>query len=274
MLLTVSAMADWDPELYNRFARYRAEPVEMILERLQSGSAERIADLGCGSGENTVELARRTSAGTAVGIDSSPAMIDRAGKLRATLPPELSRRVSFVLEDFRNFKADREYTIVFSNAALQWVGNHREVLSACYRALRPSGRLVVQVPANEIETAQVTIQALAADAPWNAMLETVKTPSNRNVAAPDAYRALLEEIGFDEVDCHYHTFHHPMGNPAEVVEFYSATGLRPFLDRLRPEQQRPFIAELTRRLEAAYGTRGALTFNFRRLFLWGSRPAD
>jgi trans-aconitate 2-methyltransferase len=267
-------MADWDPELYNRFARYRAEPVEMILARLRLGPDERCADLGCGSGENTVELARRTSAGTAVGIDSSPAMIDRACRLRATLSPELSQRVSFVLEDFRNLKADREYTIVFSNAALQWVGDHREVLRACYRALRPGGRLVVQVPANEIETAQITIQALAADAPWSTMLETVKTPSNRNVAAPDAYRALLEEVGFSDVDCHYHTFHHPMDGPAEVVEFYRATGLRPFLDRLTPEQQVPFVAELTHRLEAAYGTRGALTFNFRRLFLWGSRPAD
>jgi trans-aconitate 2-methyltransferase len=267
-------MADWDPELYNRFQRYRAEPVEMILARLRIGSEERCADLGCGSGENTIELARRSNRGTAIGIDSSPAMIDRAGKLRNTLEPELANRVSFVLDDFRNFKADREYTIVFSNAALQWVGGHREVLSACYRALRPGGRLMVQVPANEIETAQVTIQALAAEEPWSAILGSVRTPSNRNVASPDAYRAMLEEIGFAEVDCHYHTFHHPMRSPAEVVEFYRATGLRPFLDALPADRQGPFVAELTRRLEAAYGTRGELIFDFRRLFLSAGRPAD
>jgi transcriptional regulator GlxA family with amidase domain len=34
-------MADWDPELYNRFRRYRAEPVEHILSRLQLGDAEK-----------------------------------------------------------------------------------------------------------------------------------------------------------------------------------------------------------------------------------------
>jgi trans-aconitate 2-methyltransferase len=273
MLLTVSVMADWDPELYNRFQRYRFEPVEMILARLQIGPAERIADLGCGSGENTVELARRSAGGSAVGIDSSPAMIDRANKLRASLAPELAGRLAFVLDDFRNFKGDSDYTILFSNAALQWVDGHREVLSACHRALRPGGRLVVQVPANEIEAAQVTIQALAAEAPWSAILGAVKTPSNRNVREPEAYHAMLQEVGFAGVDCHYHVFHHPMGSPAEVVEFYRATGLRPFLDCLTPPQQGEFIAELTRRLEAAYGTRGALTFNFRRLFLWGTRPA-
>jgi len=272
MLLTVCAMADWDPELYNRFQRYRAEPVEMILARLQIGPAERMADLGCGSGENTVELARRSVGGSAVGIDSSPAMIDRANKLRATLGTDLAGRVAFVLDDFRNFKGDGDYTILFSNAALQWVDGHREVLTACYRALRPAGRLVVQVPANEIEAAQVTIQALAAEAPWNAILGAVKTPSNRNVRDPGAYRAMLQEIGFVGVDCRYQVFHHPMGSPAEVVEFYRATGLRPFLDRLTPDQQGEFIAELTRRLEVAYGTRAALTFDFRRLFLWANRP--
>ncbi len=266
-------MTDWDPELYNRFRRYRAEPVDMILDRLECAPAERIVDLGCGSGENTVELARRSVGGFAEGIDSSPAMIDRALKLAATLEPELARRVSFAIGDLRNFAGDREYTIVFSNAALQWVGGHREVLTACYGALRPGGRLAISVPANEIEAAQVTMQALAAEAPWSATLAAVKTPSNQNVLAPEAYRAMLEEIGFAGVDCYYHTFRHAMQSPGEVVEFYRATGLRAFLDRLAPEQQGPFIAELTRRLEVAYGTRTALTFSFRRLFLWGRRPA-
>ncbi|HXZ88289.1 MAG TPA: methyltransferase domain-containing protein [Candidatus Binataceae bacterium] len=267
-------MADWDPELYNRFQHYRAEPVEMILARLRIGPAERIADLGCGSGENTVDLARRSAGGSATGIDSSPAMIDRALKLRATLAPDLASRVSFVLGDLRNFSADGEYTIVFSNAAMQWVGGHREVLRACFRALRPGGQLVVQMPANEGETAQVTIQAMASEAPWNATLGAVKTPSNRNVSGPEVYRTMLEEVGFVEVDCHYHTFRHPMQSPAEVIEFYRATGLRPFLEGLVPDQRGPFIAELTRRLQRAYGTRGALTFNFRRLFLWARRPSE
>ena len=267
-------MADWDPELYRRFQHYRAEPVELILARLRIGPAERIADLGCGSGENTVELARRSAGGSAAGIDSSPAMIDRALKLRATLASDLAGRVSFSLGDFRNFNADCEYTIVFSNAALQWVGGHREVLSACYRALRPGGQLVVQIPANERETAQVMIQAMAAQAPWSASLGAVKTPSNSNVSGPEVYRAMLDEIGFVDVDCHYHTFHHPMQSPAEVIEFYSATGLRPFLERLAPQEQGSFIAELKRRLEAAYGTKEALTFDFRRLFLWARRPPD
>ena len=82
-------MADWDPELYNRFRRYRAEPVEHILSRLKLGDAEKIIDLGCGSGENTLELARRSAHGSALGVDGSPAMIEAARKLLDAEPAEL-----------------------------------------------------------------------------------------------------------------------------------------------------------------------------------------
>ena len=70
-------MSDWDPELYNRFSAYRSEPVRLMLGRLLLEPGERIVDLGCGTGEHTLELARRCPDGYVVGIDSSPAMIER-----------------------------------------------------------------------------------------------------------------------------------------------------------------------------------------------------
>jgi len=263
-------MPDWDPELYNRFRRYRAEPFELILLRLAVRPDDTIIDLGCGSGENTIELARLASYGHATGIDSSSAMIERAEALRDKLEPELRDRLSFVAGDFRDFTADREYSIVFSNAALQWSGNHREILTRWSRALRPGGRLVVQMPSNHQETAQATLMDLAHDPAWSDVIGDLHTPSHV-VESPEAYRAMFEAIGLIEVDCHYHIFHHPMESPAAIVEFCRATALRPFLDRIPMARHAEFIAEFTRRLEQAYGTRGPLTFNFRRLFLWGRR---
>jgi trans-aconitate methyltransferase len=48
--------------------------------------------------------------------------------------------------------------------------------------------------------------------------------------------------------------------------------LRHFLEVLPASRHDEFIAELTRRLEDAYGTRAPLIFHFRRLFLWARRP--
>lgn len=266
-------MADWDPDLYHRFRLYRDEPVAMILARLALASAARIIDLGCGTGEHTVELARR-SGGGAVGLDSSAAMIDRATALRASLPADLQARVAFTLADFREFAADREYDMVFSNAAFQWARDHRDLFVRCFRALRPGGRLAVQMPANDRETAQLTIHALAAEAPWQTALGAIRTPSDATVRAPSEYGAMLAGIGFTDIDCHYHVFRHPMGSPAEVVEWSRATALRPYLAALSADRRDIFITELTRRLEQGYGTGGPLVFEFRRLFVWARRAAN
>jgi trans-aconitate 2-methyltransferase len=266
-------MADWDPELYNRFRRYRAEPFEAILQRLKLGDGERIIDLGCGSGENTVELARRSRDGVVLGVDLSPAMIERALELREGLEPELRGRLSFARGEMRHLAEQRKYSLVFSNAAIQWVEDHRQVFARCYRALIPGGRLVVQMPANDHETAQATISAMAREDPWRARLAGLAPPS-RTVAAPGKYASMLGEIGFLDVDCYYHTFRHPMGSPAEIVEWSRATALRPYLDALAPGAREPFVAALTARLEREYGTRGPLTFNFRRLFIWARRPGE
>lgn len=267
-------MGDWDPDLYHRFRRYRAEPFEAIMARLEPGGAEhRIADLGCGTGENTVELARRFVGSATLGIDSSPAMIDRALKLRENQDPAIRDRMHFILGDIREFDARREYSMIFSNAAFQWLGDHREVFARCFEALAPGGRLVVQMPANDRETALATLDVMTRDEPWRAVLAGVRPPST-TVAAPEAYHRMLGEIGFTAIDCYYHTFHHPMGSPSEIVEWCRATALRRCLDLLDTNARACFIEALIARLERAYGTRGPLTFNFRRLFIWARRPGN
>ena len=268
-------MADWNPELYNRFRRYREEPFLAILERLKLRGDDSIIDLGCGSGENTVELARRAPRGRAVGVDSSAAMIDAANKVLEGVEPAVRGRIKFTLGDIGAFNAtgesSREYSVVFSNAALQWVPGHREIFQHIYDALIPGGRVVVQMPKNDQETAQVTILALAGEPPWKEMLAKVTVPS-RAVPGPERYHQLLPELGFAEVDCYEHVFEHPMDSPRDVVDWSRATTLRPFLNALPTDRHDAFITAVADRLAHAYGTKGPLIFPFRRLFIWGTRP--
>src|ERR1700722_3992999 len=92
-------MADWDPELYNRFRRYRAEPVGHILSRLRLAGDEKIIDLGCGSGENTRELERRSPHRAALGVDGPPPINEAPRKLLDADMAEFKRAVSFELPD-------------------------------------------------------------------------------------------------------------------------------------------------------------------------------
>ncbi len=266
-------MTDWDPELYNRFRSYRAQPFRAILARLRIDSNEKIVDLGCGSGENTIELARRAPRGCALGIDSSPAMIERANAARSGLSVELGARVEFRLGEIAAPELTGRFSLVFSNAALHWVSDHRRALARWHRLLRAGGKLVVQMPANYEEAAQVTLTRLASEPPWRERLRGVEVPSAR-VGSPDCYERLLDELGFVDVDCYYQTFAHPMNGPSEVVEWSRSTVLRPFLDVLAEDRREDFIAQWRRRLQQAYGAGGPLTFNFRRIFLWARRKAS
>jgi trans-aconitate 2-methyltransferase len=263
-------MSDWDPELYNRFRRYRAEPVEHILSRLQLTGDERIIDLGCGSGENTLELARRSPRGSALGVDGSPAMIEAARKLLDGEPAELKTRVSFELLNVPEFRADRAYMLIFSNATFHWIPDKPALFASCFDALRPGGRIVVQMPANETETAKMEIGRLAREAPWNTMLGGRERAFHEE--PPEFYAAMLAWLGYDRIDCYHLTFHHPMDRPADIVQWYRSTGLRPFLDALPKDRHDEFLAQLTARLNSAYGTSGPMTFDFKRLFIWGRRP--
>ncbi|MFZ0889499.1 MAG: methyltransferase domain-containing protein [Candidatus Binataceae bacterium] len=261
---------DWDPELYNRFRRYRAEPVAHILSRLRLGDAERICDLGCGSGENTIELARLSAHGTVCGIDGSPAMVDAARKVLSREPEELRRRVSFEIGEASKFHARGEYTLIFSNALFHWIRDRRALFAACFDALKLGGRIVVQIPANESETAKAELAKLAREEPWHAMLGGMDKPFDEQ--PPEYYARMLAEIGYGEVDCYHRTFHHPMERSADVAEWYRSTGLRPFLDALPAEHHEAFLDTYRGRLERAYSTAGPIVFNFRRLFIWARRP--
>ena len=47
----------WDPAQYLRFASERSRPFFELLARVGAEAPKRVADLGCGPGELTAELA-------------------------------------------------------------------------------------------------------------------------------------------------------------------------------------------------------------------------
>ena len=163
---------------------------------------------------------------------------DRGGAqtARRSSRPSFSVACSFELLDVPEFRADRAYSLIFSNATFQWIPDHRALFGACFDALRPAGTIVVQMPANETETAKMEIGRLAREAPWNSMLGGRERAFHEE--PPEFYAAMLAKLGYDRIDCYHLTFHHPMDRPADVVQWYRSTGLRPFLDALPKRSSR------------------------------------
>src|SRR6476659_6724783 len=118
----------WDPEQYARFAGERGRPFVELLNRVDLRSPRRVVDLGCGPGNLTAMLADRWSDATVVGIDSSPEMISAASSIDG---------VTFRLDDMTAFRPDPDTDLLISNAALQWVPGHAELLRSWAATLPP-----------------------------------------------------------------------------------------------------------------------------------------
>ena len=258
----------WDPEQYHRFRKERSQPFHDLLAMVGPRPGGRAVDLGCGTGELTAELHRRTGVATTTGIDNSPTMLDRARAGAADGAPGLR----FEPGDIAAF-CDRGLDIVFSNAALQWVGDHRAVLPRWADALAPAGQLAVQVPANLDHPSHLIAAEVAAEEPFRSAFGGEPPPDVvRSVLAPEDYAELLYELGFAEQHVRLQVYGHVLPDTAAVVEWVKGTTLNRFRTALPGGRFDAFVARYRERLLDAIGDRAPYFYAFKRVLLWGRRP--
>ena len=128
----------WDATQYLRFGGERARPFFDLLARVGAELPEYVVDMGCGPGNLTVLLAERWPTAAVCGVDSSPEMIEAAQKLvsadalRSTgSGPALTSHapgLSVMLDDVRHWEPQSLPDVIISNAVLQWVPGHRDLL--------------------------------------------------------------------------------------------------------------------------------------------------
>jgi trans-aconitate 2-methyltransferase len=262
----------WDATQYLRFGGERARPFFDLLARVGAELPEYVVDLGCGPGNLTALLAERWPSAAVCGVDSSPQMIEAARKLAESLRSPGSGSVvtshapglSFVLDDVRHWEPQSLPDVIISNAVLQWVPGHRELLVRWADWLAPEGWLAFQVPGNFDQPSHEILREMVVSARWHPLLRDVEL--NRQSADPADYAELLAGAGC-EADAWETTYVHILEGDDPVLEWYKGTGLRPVLAVLDADQAAGFLAEYGERLRAAYPPKSFGTvFPFRRVF--------
>lgn len=252
----------WDAALYLRFGGERSRPFFDLIARVGAELPSYVVDMGCGPGQLTAVLAERWPSATVCGVDNSPQMIEAARQLvpvpavRAPVPsgagPTLTSHapgLSFMLDDIRHWKPQHLPDVIVSNAVLQWVPDHRELILGWVDQLADGGWLAFQVPGNFDQPSHAILRELAASARWRSLLRGVEL--NRQTADPADYAELLARAGC-EVDAWETTYLHILPGEDPVLEWYKGTGLRPVLAVLDADQAADFLAEYGEQLRAAY----------------------
>jgi trans-aconitate 2-methyltransferase len=160
-------MTDWNPEVYALYREYRERPALDLLTRLPANlTALSIWDLGCGPGAQAALLAERFPQARVTGLDSSPQMLEQARKRDA--------RVDWRLGDIAGFAPDVPADLIYTNAALQWLGDHATLFPHLASTLAPGGVLACQMPVVQGVAWRESLDEIVAAGAWSARLSAVE----------------------------------------------------------------------------------------------------
>lgn len=252
----------WDPKTYLTFAAERTRPAADLLARIAVAAPERVADLGCGPGNSTALLRARWPGAAIDAIDLSPEM------LRDARASGVDAR--FIAADIAQWRPDGLYDVVYSNAALQWLGDHEQLFPRLFSFVAPGGVLAIQMPRNYDEVCQVLVRETVADPRWAARLQEVRDWWNG--LAPERYYDLLAPDA-QAVDLWEARYFHVLEGEDAVFNWMMGTSLRPFAAALELPLREAFLEAYRSRLAQAYRPRsgGKILHRFLRLFLIATR---
>jgi len=179
----------WDAGDYAQNATAQYAWAQSLIERLALNGDEAILDVGCGDGRITAEIAAQ-HAGRVVGIDSSAEMVRLASDSYAAQPG-----LTFQVTDATELQFEAEFGLIFSNAALHWVKDHRAVLAGMNRALHTDGRIVLSMGGKGNAAAPLAaMDSLIASDKWRPWFEGFVFPYA--FYGIEEYATWLAEAGF------------------------------------------------------------------------------
>lgn len=252
-----AAAQDWNPESYASFRGLRLRPAVDLLAQVPGLPAGPVIDLGCGDGAVGPVLAARY--GDVTGVDASPAMLARAAATGAY--------ARLVEADIADWRAETAPALIFSNAALHWLGDHGALMPRLAGMLVQGGVLAVQMPAQFQAPSHALLRQLA-----GAMF-----PDRFDFGAADGpvhpaevYHHMLAPQGAVTIwETTYLQVQPAVATGHPVRAFTQSTAMRPILARLTAAETEAFLAAYDRALAKAYPPLpdGSALFPFRRLFI-------
>lgn len=249
----------WNPEQYERFKNERSQPFFDLLGLVKGRAGMRVLDLGCGTGELTREMHRTLVARETLGLDNSAAMLEESARFAG-------EGLSFGHGDIAALGHLRPFDLVFSNAALQWLPNHVDLMGRILKLVAPGGQLAVQMPANHDHVSHTLAHEVAARSPYKEALSSYVRQVS--VMLPEDYALLLHELGVVKQQVQLRVYGHVLGSTEDVVEWVKGTLLTDYKRRLPEALYADFLEDYRRELLSALGTARPYFYPFKRILLW------
>lgn len=256
-------MPEWNAKQYTKFIKERTQPAIDLANRIKLPEPNEIIDIGCGPGNSTRVLYEKFPFAHIIGADNSENMLE----LAKANNPELDFKLFDANADFDSL--EQKFDIVFSNACIQWVPDHKKLIPKMMSILKDGGILAVQIPMNYKEPIHMIISEVVSSAKWKDKFSQPRIFYN---LTQSDYFDLLSDISSD-FSIWETSYCHIMPSHDSIMEWYKGTGLRPYLSALNETDAKNFESEIYSKVVKAYPAQsnGEIIFRFPRFFFTAAK---
>ncbi len=241
---------EFDGNKYKIASLHQKEWGNSLISELRLKGNERVLDLGCGDGVLTEQLSLAVPNGTVLGIDASRGMIETAKGIRKD-------NIEFQQMDINEIKYQNEFDLIFSNAALHWVKDHKRLLQNAYRALKREGVLLWDFGgAGNCAHFIDVIRAKIEDGKFAGYFSNFEWPWF--MPSKLQYENLVASVGFSDVSIMEVNRDRYFSNEEELIRWIEQPCIVPFLacvpDQVKAGFRDEVIAEMIKRTRQPDGT--------------------
>ena len=258
-------MTQWSSDQYLKFKQQRTQPAVDLAKRIASKNPYTVLDIGCGPGNSTAVLQKTFPTARIVGIDSSLEMIEKAKTSYADIEFRLCD-ITVGMENLEN------YDVIFSNACLQWVPDHKALIPGLFAKLNDGGALAVQIPMNDKELLFVVENEVLSEPHWGFTDQKIRSIAT---LSPEEYFDILASCT-NNFEIWETVYYHRMPSVEAMVEWIKGTSLRPYLSVLDNKKAKELETEITARAAEVYSKQenGEYIFKFRRMFFVAQKTGE
>jgi trans-aconitate methyltransferase len=237
-LLTITSLlaADpWEGDEYAKNSESQKNSAEKFINGIDLRGVTSVLDVGCGDGKITAAIARALTEGEVIGIDISPSMVNFAHQSFSSIP-----NLKFLVLGAAQVMEQEKFDLITSFTAMQWVLEQSQALQRFEKALKPGGRLCIQMPTGLPSAMEQALNEMLSSEKWKGYFSDFSAPWR--FYQPQEYRDLLAQTHLTTHRVDTYTLHEKFPSRAVFHEFLKQWF--PYLRPLPADLKETFLSEL------------------------------
>ncbi len=231
-----------------------------LLNALNIKPTDRILDIGCGTGESTLDAARLAPLGSALGVDLSDGMIKHAEK-HAQAQKLLN--VKFIVADAQVHPFSKNhFDLIISRTGSMFFEDPLKAFKNICRALKPGGRLLLLTWQGLEKNDWIKANFDAVSSIIQLSTPPSTSPGMFRLSNPNEVRLLLSKAGFSNIK--FSSIEEQLNygsNFEQAFDFVSSLGLFTSILKGKPTPKRETVFKKLEQILKHHDTGAGIMFN-------------